>query len=60
MQIDWFLVLGLVLIVEGMMPLLFPKAWLNYIQKLSQEPVTTIRQIGAVLFGLGALLIYLR
>ena len=60
MQIDWFMVLGLVLIIEGMMPLLFPKAWLGYIQKLSQEPISAIRRIGAVLFGLGALLIYLR
>ena len=60
MQIDWFLVLGLVLIVEGMMPLLFPKTWLSYIQKLSKEPISSIRQVGAVLFAVGALFIYLR
>lgn len=60
MQIDWLLVLGLVLIIEGMMPLLFPKTWLGYIQKLSKEPVSVIRQVGGLLFVVGALLIYLR
>ena len=60
MQIDWLLILGFVLIIEGLMPLLFPKTWQGYLRKLSQEPISVIRQVGAFLFGIGALLLYLR
>ena len=59
MQIDWLLVIGMVLIIEGMMPLLFPKIWQDYIRKLAQEPASTVRQVGAVLFFIGILLLYL-
>lgn len=60
MEIDWLLVFGMVLIIEGIMPLLFPKAWQGYIRKLAAEPVAAIRQVGGVLFGIGLLLIWLR
>ena len=57
---DWLTIIGFVLIIEGLMPLLFPKAWLSYIQKLALEPITTIRVVGAILFALGAFLLFLR
>ena len=57
MQIDWWLVIGLVLIVEGMMPLLFAQTWQNYIRKLSQEPLKTVRIVGAILFTIGVVLL---
>ncbi|GAB2999605.1 DUF2065 domain-containing protein [Psychrosphaera aestuarii] len=60
MDIDWFVVIAMVLIIEGMMPLLFPKTWRNYIKKLSQEPVGVIRQVGLVLFTIGILLLWFR
>lgn len=60
MEIDWLLVFGLVLIIEGVMPLLFPKAWQGYIRKLATEPVGAIRQVGGFLFAVGLLLIWLR
>ena len=50
--------LALVLLLEGIGPLLFPKQWQNYLRRLSAEPLSSIRQIGAVLCG-GALVIYL-
>ena len=50
--------LALVLLLEGVGPLLFPKHWQNYLRRLSAEPLSSIRQIGAVLCG-GALVIYL-
>ena len=60
MEIDWLLVFGLVLIFEGVMPLLFPKAWQGYIRKLASEPIGSIRQVGGFLFALGLVLIWLR
>ena len=60
MQIDWILVIAMVLIVEGMMPLLFPKTWQGYIKKLASEPVSTIRQVGLILFVIGIVMLLLR
>ncbi|MBU2882680.1 DUF2065 domain-containing protein [Psychrosphaera sp. B3R10] len=60
MQIEWLTVIGLVLIVEGMMPLLFPKIWQNYIRKLADEPISGIRFVGGVLFVLGIVLLMFR
>lgn len=60
MQTDWITIIGIVLLIEGMMPLLFPKTWQNYIRKLANEPLSAVRQVGAILFALGALLLYFR
>jgi len=50
--------LALVLLLEGIGPLVFPTQWQNYLRRLSSEPISSVRQVGAVLCG-GALLIYL-
>jgi uncharacterized protein YjeT (DUF2065 family) len=50
--------LALVLLLEGIGPLLFPQQWQSYLQRLSAEPISSLRQVGAVLCG-GGLLIYL-
>lgn len=60
MPIDWVVVIAMVLIIEGLMPLLFPKTWQNYIRKLSNEPLAVIRQVGAFLFAIGVIMLYLR
>lgn len=60
MDIDWMLVIGMVLIIEGLLPLLFPKAWQGYVGKLAAEPVSAIRQVGGFLFVIGLVLIWLR
>lgn len=57
---DWLTIIGIVFIIEGMMPLLFPKIWQGYIRKLAGEPIAVIRQVGAVLFFLGAIMLWLR
>ncbi|MDU0113732.1 MAG: hypothetical protein ACJAZB_000309 [Psychrosphaera sp.] len=59
-MMDWLTIIGFVLIIEGMIPLLFPKQWLNYVQKLALEPIGTIRIVGGILFILGALLLVFR
>lgn len=60
MQIDWLAVIAMVLIIEGIMPLLLPKIWQGYIRKLAAEPIHHIRQVGGVLFAIGVILLYLR
>lgn len=53
----WWLALVMVLLVEGLGPLLFPNKWQRYLARLAQEPVASLRQIGGVLC-LAAALIY--
>lgn len=50
---------GLFLILEGIMPALFPNKWSNYVTKLANEPKSTIRTIGTVMVVLGGLIIFL-
>ncbi len=57
---DWLTILGVVLIIEGVVPLLFPKQWHDYLHKLSLEPISTIRFIGGFVFTVGALLLVFR
>lgn len=52
-----WLALVIVLLVEGLGPLLFPNKWQRYLARLAQEPVASLRQIGVVLC-LAAALIY--
>ncbi len=40
---------ALLLIFEGVGPLLFPNRWQRLMQKLSQSPVGELRQTGALL-----------
>ncbi len=55
---DWLLpALALVLIVEGLGPLLFPNKWRRYLLQVSQQPSNQLRQIGGVLVVFGILLL---
>ena len=55
---DWLLpALALVLIVEGIGPLLFPNKWRNYLLQVSQQPSNQLRQMGGVLVIRGTLLL---
>ena len=55
---DWLLpALALVLIVEGIGPLLFPNKWRNYLLQVSQQPINQLRQMGGVLVIIGTLLL---
>ena len=55
---DWLLpALALVLIIEGLGPLLFPNKWRRYLLQVSQQPSNQLRQIGGVLVVFGVLLL---
>ncbi|BCL68332.1 conserved hypothetical protein [Vibrio nigripulchritudo MADA3029] len=53
-----WLALGLVLILEGLGPLIAPKGWRNMIQELSSQPDNQLRRIGGCLVVAGAVIAY--
>lgn len=57
-----WIALAMVLVLEGLGPLLFPNRWQRLMQKLSQLPGGELRQTGAflVITGLVALFFLLR
>lgn len=53
----WFAI-GLVLIVEGLGPLVAPNGWRNMVSELSQQPDAQLRRIGGCLVVAGAVIAY--
>jgi uncharacterized protein YjeT (DUF2065 family) len=49
---------AIALIIEGLIPALFPNKWRSYVLKLANEPVNTIRQIGLFLLLIGTMLFW--
>ncbi|EHU4929116.1 DUF2065 domain-containing protein [Vibrio vulnificus] len=54
-----WLALGLVLIVEGLGPLLTPRGWRNMVAQLSEQPDNQLRRIGGCLVVAGAVIAYM-
>ncbi|ENM5935170.1 DUF2065 domain-containing protein [Vibrio mimicus] len=50
--------LGLVLIVEGLGPLLAPRGWRQMVSQLSQQSDNQLRRIGGCLVVAGAVIAY--
>ncbi len=56
---DWlWTALALVLLIEGIGPLLFPNKWRNYLLQISQLPVSQLRQMGGSLVVIGLVSLY--
>ncbi|MDP2575802.1 DUF2065 domain-containing protein [Vibrio sp. vnigr-6D03] len=53
-----WLALGLVLVVEGLGPLLAPNGWRNMIKQLSDQEDNQLRRIGGCLVVTGAVIAY--
>jgi len=51
-----FMVLGLVLIIEGIGPALFPNRWQNYLLRIAKESPSNIRTLGFVMLITGIVL----
>ena len=52
--------IAIVLIVEGIGPMLFTNKWQGFLQKISQQPVDQLRTMGGILVTIGGVsLIYL-
>jgi len=54
----WLVALGLMLVLEGLMPFLFPKPWRETLLSLSQLQDGQARFVGLSLMLCGLLLIY--
>jgi len=50
--------LAIVLIVEGIGPLLFPTRWRLYLLQVSQQPTNQLRQIGGILVVIGLISLF--
>lgn len=44
---------ALVLIIEGIGPMLFPNKWRDYLQQMVEQPVNQLRSIGGTLVTIG-------
>lgn len=44
---------AIVLVIEGLGPMLFPTRWKNYIQQLASQPIEQLRTIGGVMVTIG-------
>lgn len=53
------LAFGLVLIIEGLAPALFPNKWRAYLLKLAKQPIADIRNIGLLILLSGIIVIWL-
>jgi uncharacterized protein YjeT (DUF2065 family) len=50
---------ALFLIIEGLLPALFPNRWRAYLAKLLEQPVESIRIMGTVTVLLGVVILWL-
>jgi uncharacterized protein YjeT (DUF2065 family) len=54
-----WLAIGLVLVLEGLGPLIAPRGWRNMITQLSDQPDNQLRRIGGCLVVAGAVIAYM-
>ena len=54
-----FMALAIALIIEGLIPALFPNKWRNYVLKLADESTSSIRNIGVSLIIFGSFILWL-
>ena len=47
------LALALVLILEGIGPMLFPNKWRNYLLQVASQPANQLRTLGGILVTIG-------
>ncbi|HCY61770.1 MAG TPA: DUF2065 domain-containing protein [Oxalobacteraceae bacterium] len=59
MDIPWLLVLGLILVFEGVMPLLFPAQWRETFQRILQFSNGQLRFFGLIALLAGLALVSL-
>ena len=54
-----WLAIGLVLVVEGLGPLITPRGWRNMMAQLSEQPDNQLRRIGGCLVVAGAVIAFM-
>ncbi|GAB3013876.1 DUF2065 domain-containing protein [Bowmanella dokdonensis] len=56
-EVLW-LALAMVLVLEGIGPMLFPKKWQRYMQQLSGQPPEQLRTMGGVMVTIGLVALF--
>lgn len=59
MNNELWLALAIVLLIEGVMPMLMPKQWQQMLKMISQQPVEKLRQYGGCLVVTGGVLLFM-
>ncbi|MDG1751607.1 MAG: DUF2065 domain-containing protein [Thalassotalea sp.] len=54
-----FTALAMALIIEGLIPALFPNKWRAYVLKLAEETPQSIRTIGLTIIIIGLIILWL-
>lgn len=54
-----FTAFAIALIIEGLVPALFPNKWRAYVLKLAEEPPQSIRSIGLTIIIIGLVILWL-
>lgn len=54
-----FTALAMALIIEGLIPALFPNKWRSYVLKLAEETPQSIRTIGLTIIIIGLIILWL-
>ncbi len=54
-----FTAIALALIIEGLIPALFPNKWRAYVLKLANESVQSIRSLGISIICIGLIILWL-
>lgn len=54
-----FLALGIVLIVEGLGPMIAPNGWRHMVAQLSQQPDNQLRRVGGCLVVTGIVIVFM-
>ncbi len=53
-----WIAIALVMILEGIGPMLFPNRWQEYIKQISRQPVDQLRTMGGVMVTIGCVCLY--
>lgn len=58
MSMTIFIALAVVMIIEGLGPLLFPVKWKSYLMQVSAQPADQLRTVGGVLVTIGVVSLF--
>lgn len=59
MSEEWLIALGLVLVLEGLLPTLAPKSWKKMVSDLASRPDGQLRAVGLVVMMVGLAWIFI-
>ena len=60
MSQSFVIAFALVLILEGIGPMLFPNRWRNYMQKLAAQSSNELRSLGGIMVVIGLVILWFK